>query len=143
MKVIITLLMMLFVFLMLIGCTPEGKLRRLIKKYPQLVMVDTVKVIDTTVVQGVRKDSIISIQRLISSFDTTIIQKERLTVRMIYRNDSIYVSGECETDTLYRYRNKYIYRTTALKEKSNLMDWLMVIGAILIILFIIKQFRNK
>lgn len=128
---------------MLIGCTPEGKLRRLLKKHPELVKIDTVKVIDTTIVKGVRKDSIISIQRLISSFDTTIIQKERLTVKMIYKNDSIYVSGECATDTIYEYRDKYIYETVAPKEKSNLIDWLIVIAAILIVLFIIRQFRNK
>ena len=103
----IAIILVLLVF----GCTPEGKLRRLLKRHPELVKVDTIQVIDTTIVQGVRKDSIISIHRLINSFDTTIIQKEKLTIKMIYTHDSIYVSGECETDTLYRFRNKYIYRT--------------------------------
>ncbi len=133
----------IILILLSFGCTPEGKLRRLLKKHPQLVKVDTVRVIDTTIVKGVRKDSIISIQRLISSFDTTIIQKERLIVKMIYKNDSIYVSGECEKDTIYEYRNKYIYRTSVLKNKTKYLDIFIVIVCALIVMFIVKQFRRK
>jgi len=128
---------------LLIGCTPEGKLRRLLKKYPQLIKVDTIQVIDTTIVQGTRKDSLISIQRFISSFDTTIIRQERLTVKMIYKNDSIYVYGECATDTLYRIRDKYIYKTIGPQSKPSIKDWLIIAVLVLIILFVIRQFTRK
>lgn len=86
--------------LMVLACSPEKRLQKLLKKHPELLnKVDTVTV--------VRKDTI-TIDRIVtdtafhSSVDSFIIVKDKL--RIVYRKirDSIYIKGEYLGDTIVR-----------------------------------------
>ena len=86
-----------FIFLLL-ACTPQKRLNRLIKKHPDLIQkTDTIIIDDTLVIPGAKVDTAIFI-----NFDTIFLEKEKLQVRLIRLHDSIYITGECLPDTIIR-----------------------------------------
>lgn len=90
---------MLFWVLLLVffsSCTPQKRLDRLIRKHPELVRVDSVKIIDTVITKSVSVDTM----RVMNSYDTFIVNRDRLTVQVIRHQDSIYVYGKCAGDTV-------------------------------------------
>jgi len=83
----------------LVSCSPQKKLNRLIRKHPELIKVDTIKVHDTTITEHVRKDTMLSWATL---YDTAYIFKDKLSIRVVRVNDSIYIRGECASDTIVK-----------------------------------------
>jgi len=81
------------------SCSPQKKLNRLVKKHPELIKVDTIKVHDTTITEHVRKDTMLSWATL---YDTAYIFKDKLSIRVVRVNDSIYIRGECLPDTIVK-----------------------------------------
>jgi hypothetical protein len=75
--------------------TPKEKLERLVKKHPELLRDTTIIDYDTTIIDipAVHSDSIIHINTL--KTDTFIMEKEHLRVQTIYRNDSVFITGDC------------------------------------------------
>ena len=84
---------LIFVILiaLLFSCSPQKRLNRLIKKYPELVKTDTIVVRDTIrdtvniTTNLTRVDTIFSFSQV---FDTITITKDNLTVR--YYHDTVY-----------------------------------------------------
>lgn len=82
--------------LFMYGCkTPQEKLNRLVKKHPELLKDTTLIDYDTTIIDipAVHSDSVIHINTL--KTDTFIMTKEHLRVQTIYRNDSVFITGDC------------------------------------------------
>lgn len=96
---------------------------------PGLLKRDTVTIYDTTIIESVRADTVFN-----ADFDTITITKERLRVRLVHIRDSIYLTGECKGDTIYKsfpvYREKVVVRTpTFIEELMSLkgLFWLLLI----------------
>jgi len=83
----------------LVACSPSKRLARLVKKHPELVKVDTLRVHDTTITEHVRKDTVINWNTL---YDTAYIVKDKLSIKVVRVNDSIYIRGACESDTIIK-----------------------------------------
>lgn len=86
--------------LLLFSCSPQKKLRKLLKKHPELLNIkDTVEVVrtDTITIDRIETDTSFH-----SSVDSIIIEKEKL--RIVYRKirDSVYIKGEYLGDTIVR-----------------------------------------
>ena len=81
------------------GCSPQKRLSRIISNHPYLLTTDTVTVSDTTIIEAVRSDTIVSYESLL---DTVYITEDRLKVRVVRVADSIYIKGECDTDTIIK-----------------------------------------
>jgi hypothetical protein len=115
---------------MLFGCSAEKRLSRLLAKNPSLIESDTVFFRDTIIVGGVQNDTVFSLQRILMSKDTIVIQKDRLTQKIFYNRDSIYVYGECASDTIYKenYRVVEKFVGDSITWKDYLIIFCMIIG---------------
>ncbi len=123
-----------------IACSPTKKLRRLLKKHPELLNIrDTATVIrvDTILINSITTDSTFH-----SSIDSFIIVKDKL--RIVYRRirDSIYIKGEYLGDTIIRIDTvRVAYNVAEVREPTY---WEQVRGWIplIIIICLIWLFRK-
>jgi len=115
-RIILFLLTVLIWGYILSSCSASKHLQIAKRKDPSLfdtlVRVDSVPVIRTSV----KKDTIYSYSE---TKDTIIFHKDRLTVKYfpLKEVDSVYISGECEADTVYKVTEKRREITT-IKEKE-------------------------
>ena len=141
-KKIILILSVLFV-----GCSPQKKLQRLIKKHPELVEVtfDTIKFRDTIYIQNYIHDTI----NKISFSDTTIIVNNEKTFARYYYDtlrETIYHEIECKGDTVYYYKEipykveKVVFKELSWWEKYRTIIYIIL--SVLIALFLLKRFKE-
>ena len=90
--ILITIILAIFV-----SCSPQQRLNRLITKHPELSRVDTIKIQDTVIVPGPKVDTVFSSSLL---KDTVTITKDKLQIKLIEINDTIYLDAEVEPDTV-------------------------------------------
>lgn len=96
MKILISSLL----FLVLVSCTPERKLQRLLKKYPHLTTTEIITIRDTirdtikVEVPGVATNQSFSLDQL---KDTVYIDTNQLSIIIYSKGDSIFVEGACDT----------------------------------------------
>ena len=67
--------------LFLSSCSPHQRLQRLLKKNPQLIELDTIRVIDTVIIQ--RYDTTL-INTIIRQDSVTLINTERIKIKYYY-----------------------------------------------------------
>ena len=67
--------------LFLSSCSPQKRLQRLLKKNPQLIELDTIRVIDTVIIQ--RYDTTL-INTIIRQDSVTLINTERIKIKYYY-----------------------------------------------------------
>ena len=135
-------LLVAYCLLLLLSCSPQARLNRLVRKYPELVRTDTVWRKDTVVFYGTKTDTIIKIWQK----DTVIIKKDQLTLKYYMRNDStIYLEGECDTVTIYRNVPVVVNSLTATPGRGWFVDFLLnnFLVLCLIIVLSIYIFRKK
>ena len=123
----------LILLLFLSSCTPQKRLERLIRKHPELVRVDSVKIIDTVITKSVSVDTM----QVMNTYDTFIVNRDRLTVQVIRHQDSIYVYGKCAGDTVVLER-KVPVRIIEVKESTSVPWW---VYAFLILVLVVLWFR--
>ncbi len=87
----------LLIAVLVISCSPERKLSRLITRHPELRRMDTIRIQDTTIIPGIRVDTVIQHSAL---KDTVVINKEKLKLQLVEVNDTIYVNATQEPDTV-------------------------------------------
>lgn len=112
----------------LASCSPEKRLARLLKKHPELVKRDTVRVADTVRVDGISRDTIFwnTITR-----DTIIINDRQLTIKYFNTGDSIFIKGECDTVTVIREVPVTTNTVEIVKEPVGWWVWLLGVVALL------------
>lgn len=76
----------------------ERKIEKLTLKYPQLLQKDTLRDTLTVKIPSIYHDTAF----VPADGDTVIIEKDRLRVQYITRNDSVFIQGECIGDTIIR-----------------------------------------
>ncbi len=89
----------ILISLLFVGCSANWHIKKAIKKDPSILLTDTITVLDTlrVITNNVSTDSTFILSR-----DTVIIKKDKLTIKHYYYRDSIYLWGECESDTIYK-----------------------------------------
>jgi len=133
----------------LVGCSPQKRLTRLVERHPELVQKDTVWIADTIVTIRAENDTVIvnSITR-----DTIIIKDRQLTIRYYNTGDSIYIKGECDTIKIIREIPvevhtvspvKYEKYTPGFMKFSAWAFWILLILAILVGYWYFKYYRNR
>lgn len=123
-----------FVFILIFfACSPIKRHDRLVRKYPFVHTVDSVKLIDTIrlTINEVQTDTVVHEYSL---FDTIILTKDNLTVRVFKIRDSVYISGKCDTIFI----DKVIKRTIPVKYYENKMfNWWMIAFFVLVVFFVL------
>lgn len=124
----------LFISLIIIvSCSPQKRLNRLIDKHPSLVESDTVFVKYTIITKEVKSDT-----AFFYLIDSIIVTNEKLEIKYIKKNDTIYLSGKCKSDTIY-YTNEVLVEKVVYKEaKKKVSFWnkIELISALLILMVI-------
>jgi hypothetical protein len=121
------------------SCTPQKKLQRLLDKHPELTKKDTLTIRDTILVDHVSHDTVLSWTNL---YDTTYIEKDRLRIKVVRVNDSIYIKGECIGDTIYYEKIVPVDKIIYTKSEKSLNLWLIFAGVLLVIAIIRWLFRG-
>ena len=126
----------------LISCSPQKKLQRLVKNNPELIRVDTIYFRDTinVITNEVYKDTLTTLKSI--SKDTLIITKENLRIKTFYNyhTDSIFISGECQSDTVFVPYEVAIPVSNIVMEEVG-FNWNKLITVLIIIGLIIAVFK--
>ena len=125
-----------FTFLLLASCSPQKRLHRLVKKYPELTKVDTIKIQDTVIVPCIKTDTVFSSSLL---HDTVTITKENLQIKLIEINDTIYLDAKVKPDTLIITREIPVQRIVHIEPEKWWIEywwiWLLVAGIFILLSF--------
>ena len=128
------------ILLILSSCATQRSVERYIKKNGGTIHIDSTFVTDTLtfITQKVFTDSVFSTH----TKDTVIIRKDNLTIKTFIYKDSIYVYGECDTDTVTIIQDRWVGNTLTLEESKNWFEknWLILIMfTVLIVIVIFKR----
>lgn len=107
------LLIIPFLFL-LISCTPEKRIQRILRHHPELLISDTLTIRDTVIVPTIKADTSFILS---NSIDTFYLEKERLKIKIIKDHDTLKVEGACVGDTVY-IEKKVPYDKVVIKPQS-------------------------
>jgi hypothetical protein len=83
--------------MLVISCSPQRRLEKLLARHPELTARDTLLVRDTLITPGVTADTSLLLDHLP---DTVVIQKENLRLELVRLHDTLFVSGNCKSDTI-------------------------------------------
>ena len=112
--------------LLVIACSPERRLARLLENNPQLLKTDTVWKHDTVITKEVKADTVFKLDTLALK-DTITLEKERLKVQLVYKDRKIYLNGECKPDTVFIKEpiisKKYTVEKTDDKKSHSIWDY--------------------
>jgi len=132
-------LVILILSLSLIGCATQKSVGRYLKKHGGTVHVDSVFVTDTLqfITEKVETDTVFST----SITDTVIIRKENLTIKTYYHNDSIYVWGQCDTDTVTIIKDRWVGNTLTLESKATWFkdNWMLILIAGILVFMLLRK----
>lgn len=118
--------------LTLFACSPIKRHQRLVERHPYVHTSEITTVHDTfeVIVPQVKVDTVTHV-----NFDTVIIERDRLRVQLIRVRDSIYVEGECESDTITVTRTIEVPTYVSTEPKDNWFSRFISFGWIIFFLF--------
>jgi len=138
-------LVKLTLILLLSSCSAQWHLTKAIKKDPTILEKDTLVVQDTVVVPPV----VITDTVTTKQHDTIIVEKDRLKVRIVKRQDTLIIEGKCDSDTIVRTievpYEKIIYvpkKTTGQKIQSLVFYFALVLLALYMLRRLIDEVLN-
>ena len=134
--------------LIIISCTPQRRFDRLVKKYPYLLTNDSLVIRDTIrdtiriTIPEVEVDTIVSVRKL---YDTIILEKDRIKVKVWRVKDKVYINGKCDTIYIEKPIERIVYRKIPVKyyQKTPWYKILLnnVLGILLILLILYITYR--
>lgn len=127
------ILYILVLITLIISCTPQRRLERLLRKHPELTSIDSITIHDTirVIVPEVHLDTIVTLQQL---YDTVYLEQEQLKVKVwMDRYHKVYIQGKCDTV----YINKIVTRKIPIRIYEKTPLWKKIINWIFVFLLII------
>jgi len=133
--------------LLLVACSPQKKLNRLINKHPELLTQDTLNLVihDTIVVEKYNYDTITQL----SYHDSTIVvNNEKVYLKYFYDTlkKEIYHEVTCYGDTVYFIKEVQVFVDKVIVEEltwwEKWRDTIIIISIIILLLFLFKKFSK-
>lgn len=126
------------------SCTPQDKLNRLIKRNPDLISSYSIIKHDTIVTQSVSTDTVFNY----FTKDTVVIREGKLTMKYFYNShdSTVFLRGECATDTIYREYVTQINTVSAKETSFNIFKRFIVgniVSLLILVVIIYIILRNK
>tara|TARA_R100001443_G_C3294627_1_gene163712 strand:+ start:247 stop:693 length:447 start_codon:yes stop_codon:yes gene_type:complete len=125
---------------LIIGCSPQKRLNRLLTKHPQLTQQDTIVVRDTVTIQTYVHDT----TTVLEFHDTTtVINNERVILKYFHDTltKEIHHYVECKGDTVYMEKlvpiEKAVFRELSWWDKYK--EFIYIILGLLGVLIIMKR----
>jgi len=128
---------------LLVACSPQKRMNRLIKKFPDLVELDTIKIVDTIIVPTIEHDTTTIFK--VSTHDT-VINTEKVFLKYFYDTLTREIHHEyiCFGDTIIQEKiipiEKVVYKELDWWEKYQS---LIYIGLALFVLLVIYKRLTK
>jgi len=133
-----------------------NELRRLLScqilaLHPELVQNDTIRIQDTTIIPGVKIDTLVLFSQL---KDTITITKKKLQVKLFAVNDTVYLWAEQKGDTVVVEKEVVVERVVLPKTNSIFFElmklqwfkeisyFIIVLVAIYLIKRLLKNYRK-
>ena len=123
----------LLLITLIISCTPQRRLERLLRKHPELTSIDSITIHDTirVIVPEVHLDTVVTLQQL---YDTVYLEQEQLKVKVwMDRYNKVYIQGKCDTV----YIDKVVTRKIPIRIYEKTPLWKKIINWIFVFLLII------
>jgi len=124
---------------LIISCTPQRRLERLLERHPELTHIDSVTINDTirVIVPEISVDTVVDIKTLL---DTVFLEKEQLKVKVwMDKYHKVYIKGKCDTIYIDKVVTRKIpvriYEKTPLWKKF--INWIALILIIALIIYLI------
>ena len=97
--------------------------------------MDTLRIIDTVtfITERVQTDC-----TFVLSKDTVTIVKDNLKIKHYYHNDSVYLYGECDSDTIVKYKPFEIPVKKITYNEPETPRWFWIILLIFVAMIIVK-----
>ena len=133
-----TAIVLLLLFLS--SCSPQKRLQRLLKKNPQLIELDTIRVIDTVIIDNYTYDTITNIHLHDS---TTVINNEKVILKYFYDTltREIWHEVECIGDTVIKEMvvqvEKVVYKQLTWWEQYRTI--ILILSLIVGVLIVLKK----
>ena len=127
------LIYILLLITLIISCTPQRRLERLLRKHPELTSIDSITIHDTirVTVPEVHLDTVVTLQQL---YDTVYLEQEQLKVKVwMDRYHKVYIQGKCDTV----YIDKIVTRKIPIRIYEKTPIWKKIINWVIAILLII------
>lgn len=124
--------------LLLVSCTPQKRLNRLITKHPNLIQLDTLIVRDTIVVNSYNYDTITTFKY---SDTTIIVNTEKVLAKYYFDTlrQEIWHQIECKEDTIFYEKlvpvEKVVYKELSFWEKYSLLIYIALALFVLLIIY--------
>ena len=131
MKRLIYILLLLIT--LIISCTPQRRLERLLRKHPELTSIDSITIHDTirVIVPEVRVDTIVTLEQLL---DTVYLEQEQLKVKVwMDKYHKVYIQGKCDTV----YIDKVVTRKVPIRIYEKTPLWKKILNWIFALLLIV------
>ncbi len=136
-------IIILIVTLMLSSCGCNYHLKKVEKKCGYSTSTEVVTFHDTIYTERVVKDTIFSFT---NSSDTVILKQDNLQIKYYYNthDSTVYIKGECKTDTIYKDRvvtinNKTLEFSVSDWIRNNLIWLIVVIVLAALVAYIFKK----
>ena len=133
---------LLFVILILSGCSAEWHLSKAVYKNPSILKPKTMIVTDTVVTDPIAVRDTVTI----SQVDTVEIVKDKFRVKIMRSYDTLIIDGGCDSDTIVRTVRVEV-PVVEYKERNGILDsiyrgsfYVLLFG---ILVFIVKDLINK
>jgi len=132
-----------FLIILLISCTPQKRLNRLIEKHPTLVQLDTIIIRDTVIVESYAHDTTTIFQFHDS---TTVINNEKVILKYFYDTLTREIHHEytCLGDTIIQEKivqvEKVVYKELSWWEKYQTLVYILL--GLFVALIIYKNFTK-
>jgi len=125
--------------IILFSCSPIKRHARIVKRFPYVHTVDSVKLIDTVrlFTTAIELDTVVQYKAL---EDGVVIKKDNLTIEVLKIRDSIYINGSCDTI----YLEKIIIRKIPIryyKEPLEYKNFIFLLITLFIGFYIFKKIK--
>ena len=123
---------------LLFSCSPQKRLNRLVKKYPSLVEIDTIRIIDTVITSTIQHDTTTVFQ---FHDTTTIVNTEKVFLKYFYDTLTREIHHEyiCFGDTIIQEKiipiEKIVYKEINWWEKYQSLIYIFLIGFVLLVIY--------
>lgn len=135
--------MISLILLLIVSCTAQQRLNRLLRNHPELLKNDTIRIVDTLVREESLHDTVFSVK-----FDTLTFYRDKVKVTLVRVVDTVTMTVLREADTII---NRYtvpiqkiqIYETPEPVKHPKPKQLLYIAGLILFSLFLILLALKK
>ena len=115
------------------SCSPQKKLARLVKKHPELVRQDTIKIVDTIYVQQVNIDTV---TKIVEHDSVVVINNDKVYLKYFYDTlrQEIYHDVTCKEDTVI-YEKEIVHDVIEMKPNYTTFWWVLILSILVAFLF--------